>query len=579
MILFSLDRMVWADKSGKNNSPVEADISRMPIWKPDFINAKPAVEFSGTDGHYLSLQNSISDPTYLFAVAKQNQTGQSQIFGGNLFTTNEYGFTLNYDSQSDLISSSIPGNSWSVCVFETRFESQNLWINGELMGSASINIHPSPLDKIGHLFSGHIAECIVFTEEINFVNRQKIESYLGHKWGLTDRFPELHPYTLEPAAFGGDQEIIWLGIEDGGEGQPASLPVRAKSDQDFTLSALASSGLPVIFSSSDPTKLAIADNQAKVINEGTVTITAYQPGNTRFFPADPQSVQLQIIDFDDPLFQKDDQNITIEGVSEKVKEDPPFVIRANAESSGQNHSIYKLPVVLSVESGPATIDSQGIITLDGKVGTIVIKAEQSGNAFVNPATVTRLEIDISGRTRPSILFNDFKKTGPLSPIPLNSEPRLLSGIYSNNGKRIKLTSSNPEIVEVVGMDRIIARKTGVVELIFDVPPDIDSAAALTRTRSIEVVKPNRQFWLDQRREDPRFMVVRNQFIQRQMRLDSSKSLSEIEIEFDQMHADSDGDGFSNLYERAFGMDSSDLIQGQVAPNRSEVHRRTETFLH
>ena len=105
------------------------------------------------------------------------------------------------------------------------------------------------------------------------------------------------------------------------------------------------------------------------------------------------------------------------------------------------------------------------------------------------------------------------------------------------------------------MDRIIARKTGVVELIFDVPPDIDSAAALTRTRSIEVVKPNRQFWLDQRREDPRFMVVRNQFIQRQMRLDSSKSLSEIEIEFDQMHADSDGDGFSNLYERAFGMDS------------------------
>ena len=244
----SLDRIsLWADKSGKNNSPVEADISRMPIWKPDFINAKPAVEFSGTDGHYLSLQNSISDPTYLFAVAKQNQTGQSQIFRGNLFTTNEYGFTLNYDSQSDLISSSIPGNSWSVCVFETRFESQNLWINGELMGSASINIHPSPLDKIGHLFSGHIAECIVFTEGINFVNRQKIESYLGHKWGLTDRFPELHPYTLEPAAFGGDQEIIWLGIEDGGEGQPASLPVWAKSDQDFTLSALASSGLPVIF--------------------------------------------------------------------------------------------------------------------------------------------------------------------------------------------------------------------------------------------------------------------------------------------------------------------------------------------
>ena len=105
---------------------------------------------------------------------------------------------------------------------------------------------------------------------------------MGHKWGLAERFPELHPYSQEPASFGGSQEITWLGIEESVEGDLPSLPVRAKSDLDFTLSALASSGLPVIFSSSDPTKLAIADNQAKVINEGMVTITAYQPGNSRF---------------------------------------------------------------------------------------------------------------------------------------------------------------------------------------------------------------------------------------------------------------------------------------------------------
>ena len=143
----------------------------------------------------------------------------------------------------------------------------------------------------------------------------------------------------------------------------------------------------------------------------------------------------------------------------------------------------------------------------------------------------------------------------------------------------QVNGSNPEIVEVVGMDRIIARKTGVVELMFDVPPDIDSAAALTRTRSIEVIKPNRQFWLDQRRNDPRFMAVRNQFIQRQNEIDGSKSLSEIEIEFDQMHADSDGDGFNNLYERAFIMDSWALIQGQGAPNKSHTSEMDQTFLH
>ena len=87
-------------------------------------------------------------------------------------------------------------------------------------------------------------------------------------------------------------------------------------------------------------------------------------------------------------------------------------------------------------------------------------------------------------------------------------PRLLSGIYSNNGKRIKITSANPEIVKVVGMDKIIARKTGVVDLVFDVPPDDQFASALTRTRSIEVTKPNRQSWLNQRRNDPRTPLSR-----------------------------------------------------------------------
>ena len=140
----SMDRIsLWADKSGRNNSPVEANVTRMPRWNHEIINGKPAIEFSGTEGHSLALQISISDPTYIFMVAKQNQTGQSQIFGGDLFTTNEYGlFTLNYNSQNPFIPSSIPSTSWSVCVLGTQSNSQNLWVNGELMGSAASSLNP-----------------------------------------------------------------------------------------------------------------------------------------------------------------------------------------------------------------------------------------------------------------------------------------------------------------------------------------------------------------------------------------------------------------------------------------------------
>ena len=131
----------------------------------------------------------------------------------------------------------------------------------------------------------------------NFVNRQKVEAYLAHKWQLENRLPELHPYYNTPPSFGGTQSITWLGLDGVDEDALPKLPVKAANDADFTLTAVASSGLPVIYSSSDPTILAIADNQAKIIGPGKVTISAYQTGNTRFFAAPTEAVTLQIVIF------------------------------------------------------------------------------------------------------------------------------------------------------------------------------------------------------------------------------------------------------------------------------------------
>ena len=276
------------------------------------------------------------------------------------------------------------------------------------MGSSSSLLYPEPLSLIGGAFSGDISEILVFTEGLNFVNRQKVEAYLAHKWQLEYRLPELHPYYIPPRIWG-TQSITWLGLDGVDEDALPKLPVKAASDPDFTLTAVASSGLPVIYSSSDPTILAIADNQAKIIGPGKVTITAYQTGNTRFFAAPTEAVTLQIIDFSDPNFKKDSQEIEFSVVPEKVREDPPFQIQALAESSGENHPVYRLPVILKIESGPAKIDSLGVVTLDGSAGTIVISANQSGNAYIEAAETKFLTLEISNRTRPTILFSDLKK--------------------------------------------------------------------------------------------------------------------------------------------------------------------------
>ena len=260
---------------------------------------------------------------------------------------------------------------------------------------------------------------------MSFFNRQKVEGYLAHKWQLDDKLPEFHPYSTTTPSFGGDQFITWLGVEDNASGDIGKLPVKKADDNDFTLTAMSSSGLSVTYGSDDKSVLTIAGDQAKILSPGKVTITAYQNGNSRYQPADPQSVELEIIDFSDPLFQKDDQNITYQPVSIKVREDPPFPVFAYATSSGNRHAVYNLPVTLKIESGPATIDARGIITLDGTEGTVVVSARQSGNAFVKEAEPVLISIEVSSNPRPVVLFTDFKNEGALPAVIAQPRPIVL----------------------------------------------------------------------------------------------------------------------------------------------------------
>ena len=62
----------------------------------------------------------------------------------------------------------------------------------------------------------------------------------------------------------------------------------------FTLSATSSSKLKIYYSSSDSSIIDISDNKAIIKKPGTVTITAYQPGNFLYKPALPVSQTISI---------------------------------------------------------------------------------------------------------------------------------------------------------------------------------------------------------------------------------------------------------------------------------------------
>jgi len=64
-----------------------------------------------------------------------------------------------------------------------------------------------------------------------------------------------------------------------------NIPTKTYGDETFAMSVQTNSGLPVIFSSSDPSKLFISGEQAFILGTGTFVITAQQAGNDYYLPA------------------------------------------------------------------------------------------------------------------------------------------------------------------------------------------------------------------------------------------------------------------------------------------------------
>ena len=150
-----------------------------------------------------------------------------------------------------------------------------------------------------------------------------------------------------------------------------SIPNKETDDQPFSISAAATSGLPVTF--------AIVSGPASIFGNtislngttGTVTVRATQSGNADWNPAPPVERTFQV---NEPGLE--DQTITFGSLINRQTTSPPFDVNATASSG--------LPVSFSIISGPANL-SGNTITLEGTPGTVTVRASQAGDAQYNPA--------------------------------------------------------------------------------------------------------------------------------------------------------------------------------------------------
>ncbi|MDA8774178.1 hypothetical protein N9N13_00495, partial [Opitutales bacterium] len=533
---------MWGDKSGNTNNPIQSEFNNMPKWTPSSLNQKPILSFDSNSSEVFDIKSSVTNPQFIFIVHKQNEIGSSKVLGGDLSTTNPDGyFSLEAASGGiEIISDQVTTN-WSVNSLRVVPQGQSLWINGKVVGSDSDAASASAFDKIGESFSGEIAEVLVYNESVNSVNRQKIEGYLAHKWGLTSELDPIHPYSSTPPSFGGDQSITFPPLVD-----------KAFGDDSFPILAVATSGLPITYISSNPSVATIVGNIVKINGQGSTTITAMQLGDDRYHPADPVSRILSVIH---PGI-KDEQIITFEEIPEKVRDDPAFQLIATAVSSGVNHQpVRNLPVSFTIISGPASVNSVGIVTLDGLEGNVTIKASQSGSAYVKPAPDVFQSFYVSSKQRQEIRFPLLSEPGGLRDTPRGHRPLVLQGVRSTSGIPIRVSSSNSSIVRVFKDSQIIPLETGTVDLTFSSPGNDYFVAAEPVTKSINIIDSNKSVWRMFRKNDVRYTEINDRFSERMLIQNSFLQNADTLKIFNEDYVDSDGDGFSNLFERAIGSDS------------------------
>jgi hypothetical protein len=231
----------------------------------------------------------------------------------------------------------------------------------------------------------------------------------------------------------------------------APIPNHNVNDAPFTLSATASSGLPVTFAVlSGPATL--AGNVVTLTGSGSVTIQASQAGNSTYAaaPSVSQTFTVSLVS----------QTITFATIPTHSVSDPPFTLSATASSG--------LPVTFTVTSGPATL-AGNVLTLTGP-GSVTIQASQAGNTTYAAAPT---------------VSHTFTVT-PLIPTLVSVSPA--AGVVGAGATTVVLTGTNFSTSDTVLLNgAVIASKfTSTTTLSATLPASFFASAA---TGQIAVYDP------------------------------------------------------------------------------------------
>ena len=219
----------WSDKSGNNRHATQGTAADQPLYSATGLNSKPILTFDGSDDVLLNASvgaSGLSNVT-IVSVFRQISGGVSedhQINIGQTGTTGKargfyrqgFGTDLQFGGWARIATSTLSldvGGTHHIFGFANSALSGTgnvlLMKDGETQTLTTSGALDTTLDgfSVGSLQGAAIstyysnisvAEIVVLYSAITTLDRQKLEGYLAHKWGLAANLPADHPYKMEP---------------------------------------------------------------------------------------------------------------------------------------------------------------------------------------------------------------------------------------------------------------------------------------------------------------------------------------------------------------------------------------------
>jgi N-acetylneuraminic acid mutarotase len=205
---------------------------------------------------------------------------------------------------------------------------------------------------------------------------------------------------------------------------------------EFDLSATATSGLEVTYTSSNPSVATISGKTVYINISGTTTITASQAGNQTWYAA--QSIQ--------KTMTVNKANQTITGLSNITKTygDADFNLTATA-SSGLDVRYFSSNTSVATITPSITGKTVHIVG----IGTTTITAYQQGNDYYNAATDITATLTVNSIPKQNQTISGLSNiTRTWTPPPL--EGHIILSATASSGLTVTYTSSNTSVATISG---------------------------------------------------------------------------------------------------------------------------------